>query len=131
MMSSIVDAQIATVPLSFLLLPEHSNFWLLIELVLQYNVSVTSGANQALASLMITLLDPTDRTVMFKPYYFNALMAVQMMGGANTVMYGPSHPETFHPDLDWLEKELQGPNKPKLVYIVNPCNPTGTNLPWT
>lgn len=87
---------------------------------------MTAGANQALASLMITLLDPSDRTVMFRPYYFNALMAVQMMGGGNTVTFGPSHPDTFYPDLDWLEQELQGPNKPKVVYIVNPCNPTGT-----
>lgn len=93
--------------------------------VLQYGVSVTAGANQALASLMITLLDPQDRTVVFRPYYFNALMAVQMMGGGNTISYGPSDPDTFYPDLDWLEKELKGPSKPKLVYLVNPCNPTG------
>lgn len=93
--------------------------------VLQYGVSVTAGANQALASLMITLLDPQDRTVVFRPYYFNALMAVQMMGGGNTISYGPSDPDTFYPDLDWLEKGLKGPNKPKLVYLVNPCNPTG------
>lgn len=48
-----------------------------------------------------------------------------MMGGSQTVAFGPSDPDTFEPDLDWLEAELQGPNRPKLVYIVNPCNPTG------
>ena len=95
---------------------------------IQYGVSVTAGANQALASLMITLLDPQDRTVVFRPYYFNALMAVQMMGGGNTISYGPSDPDTFHPDLDWLEEELKGPNKPQLVYLVNPCNPTGNQI---
>lgn len=44
---------------------------------LQYSVMVTAGANQALASLMLTLLDPADKAVLFKPYYFNALMALQ------------------------------------------------------
>jgi hypothetical protein len=43
----------------------------------QYSVMVTAGANQALASLMLTLLDPADKAVLFKPYYFNALMALQ------------------------------------------------------
>ncbi len=48
--------------------------------VSQYNVMVTAGANQALTSLMLTLLDPPDRAVLFRPYYFNALMALQMTG---------------------------------------------------
>jgi aspartate/methionine/tyrosine aminotransferase len=38
---------------------------------------VTAGANQALVSLMLTLLDPSDRAVLFRPYYFNTLMAIQ------------------------------------------------------
>ena len=48
--------------------------------VLQYNVMVTAGANQALTSIMLTLLDPPDKAVLFRPYYFNALMALQMTG---------------------------------------------------
>ena len=47
---------------------------------LQYDVMVTAGANQALTSIMLTLLDPPDRAVLFRPYYFNALMALQMTG---------------------------------------------------
>lgn len=46
----------------------------------QYNVMVTAGANQALTSIMLTLLDPPDKAVLFRPYYFNALMALQMTG---------------------------------------------------
>lgn len=48
-----------------------------------------------------------------------------MTGGGATVVMGPHHPETYHPDLDWLEQELQSPDPPRLVYVVNPGNPTG------
>ncbi|KAK9918752.1 hypothetical protein WJX75_006606 [Coccomyxa subellipsoidea] len=93
-----------------------------------YSVIVTAGANQGLTSLMLTLLDPSDRAVLFKPYYFNALMALQMTGCGQTVAFGPSHPDTWRPNLDWLEDQLEGPNPPKLVYVVNPGNPTGISL---
>lgn len=52
-------------------------------------------------------------------------LQVQMMGGGPGVVFGPSDRRTFHPDLDWLQQQLKGPQKPKLVYLVNPCNPTG------
>ncbi len=42
-----------------------------------------------------------------------------------TIAYGPSDPDNWFPDLDWLEDELESATPPKLVYIVNPCNPTG------
>ena len=48
-----------------------------------------------------------------------------MTGGGASVVLGPSDPETWHPDLDWLERELKGPRPPKLVYVVSPGNPTG------
>ena len=49
----------------------------------------------------------------------------QMTGGGASVVLGPSDPDTWHPDLDWLERELTGPRPPKLVYVVSPGNPTG------
>ena len=86
---------------------------------------VTAGANQAFTNIVLTLLDPGDRIVLFVPYYFNHLMAVQMTGGAADVVHGRCDPQTWHPDLDWLEQELARPNAPKMVVLVNPCNPTG------
>lgn len=48
---------------------------------------VTAGANQAFTNVVLTLLDAKDSVVLFKPYYFNHLMAVQMTGGgANTIL---------------------------------------------
>eukprot|EP00884_Botryococcus_braunii_P017072 jgi/Botrbrau1/4048/Bobra.152_3s0007.2 len=93
-----------------------------------YRVMVTAGANQAFVNVVLTLLDAGDSIVLFVPYYFNHLMAIQMTGGAAHVIYGQCDPTTLHPDLDWLEKHLQGPGAAKMVVIVNPCNPTGVLL---
>ncbi|KAG6542666.1 hypothetical protein Mapa_015901 [Marchantia paleacea] len=95
------------------------------------DVMVTAGANQALVNLVLTLCDPEDSVVMFVPYYFNAYMACQMTG-VTDIRLGPSDAENLHPDADWLEETLQGKNGksvPKLVYIVNPGNPSGTYVP--
>lgn len=90
-----------------------------------YDVHVTAGANQAFANVVLALLDPADRVVLFLPYYFNHKMAIQMTGGAESIVYGPCSPQTLHPDLDWLSLELSSPSPPKMVVLVNPNNPTG------
>jgi aspartate/methionine/tyrosine aminotransferase len=41
------------------------------------------------------------------------------------VLLGPCHADTFHPDIDWLQQQLTSALPPKMVVIVNPCNPTG------
>ena len=49
---------------------------------------VTAGANQAFTNVVLTLLDTKDSVVLFKPYYFNHLMAVQMTGGGANTVFG-------------------------------------------
>lgn len=93
-----------------------------------YDVHVTAGANQAFVNVVLSLLDSTDRACLFVPYYFNHLMALQMTGGGSNVVFAPCDPHTFHPDLDWLERELTGSTPPRMVVLVNPCNPTGVLL---
>ncbi len=39
---------------------------------------VAAGANQAFVNIVLTLLDADDRAVLFRPYYFNHLMALQV-----------------------------------------------------
>ena len=54
---------------------------------------VTSGANQAFANLVVSLLDAGDRCVLWAPYYFNHLMALQMTGNATSNGHiTPTHP---------------------------------------
>ncbi|CAF2060245.1 hypothetical protein Bca4012_100210 [Brassica carinata] len=92
-------------------------------------VMVTAGANQAFVNLVLALCDPGDSVVMFQPYYFNAYTAFQMTGVTNIIV-GPRHPHTLYPDADWLERTLSDSKPtPKVVSLVNPGNPSGTNLP--
>ena len=39
---------------------------------------ITSGANQAFVNVVLALVDASDRVVLFSPYYFNHLMALQV-----------------------------------------------------
>lgn len=93
-----------------------------------YELMVTAGANQAFVNLVLTLCDESDSVVLFKPYYFNHMMALQMTGSAPQVLLGPCNADSLHPDLQWLQQQLAGPRPPKMVVIVNPCNPTGVLL---
>jgi len=94
----------------------------------QHRIMVTAGANQAFVNLVVSLLDESDRVVLFAPYYFNHLMAIQMTGGSEGVVLGRCDPDTLRPDLSWLEQTMQEPSPPKVVVLVNPCNPTGILL---
>ncbi|KAG2424660.1 hypothetical protein HXX76_014384 [Chlamydomonas incerta] len=93
-----------------------------------YDVIVTPGCNQAFLNALIALCDDSDRVALFRPYYFDHLMAVQMTGGSDRLVVGECDPVTMRPSLAWLQRELVGPNPPKMVVLVNPCNPTGVLL---
>lgn len=93
------------------------------------SVMVTAGANQAFVNIVLTLCDAGDTVVMFAPYYFNSYMSFQMTG-VTDILVGASNPKTLHPDVDWLEKVLNGNGPiPKLVTVVNPGNPSGAFIP--
>lgn len=99
-------------------------------------VIVTSGANQAYMNCVLTFLGEGDKCVIFKPYYFNHVMAVQMTRGDDALVFGPID-SCGMPSIDWLEDQLRsenekvnGPGKIKMVTIVNPGNPTGVSLPY-
>jgi aromatic aminotransferase len=93
-----------------------------------HNVMVTVGANQAYVNCILTLLDQESKAVVFAPYYFNHVMAIQMACGDDAVVVGPTSTDGI-PDLEWLTSTLQSnPSSIRLVTIVNPGNPTGVSL---
>jgi len=93
-------------------------------------VMVTAGANQAFTNVVIAVLDADDGAVLFSPFYFNHMMALQMTGGGASVIRGPVR-EDFLPDVEWLERRLAQDGGPRIrmVTLVNPCNPTGIMAP--
>lgn len=95
----------------------------------QHDVMVTAGANQGFVNLVLACLDAGDRAAVFGPYYFNAVMALQMTGSGHAIAVGPCDPITWEPDVEWLEAELSSPAPPRLVVIVSPSNPTGCVVP--
>lgn len=58
-------------------------------LSVQHKVMVTAGANQAFVNLVLALLDPQDAVVLFAPYYFNHMMAIQVISELSHVF--PAH----------------------------------------
>mmetsp|Transcript_39875 Transcript_39875/g.55411 ORF Transcript_39875/g.55411 Transcript_39875/m.55411 type:complete len:437 (-) Transcript_39875:114-1424(-) len=90
------------------------------------DVMVTAGANQAFMNVAVTLLDGGGKTVLFSPYYFNHLMALQMTG--NPVLVAECDKD-FVPDMDKLGAMLQSDADIKAVVLCNPCNPSGIVTP--
>jgi len=94
---------------------------------------VTAGANQGYTNIVLALLDAGDAALLFRPYYFNHLMALQMTGSANELVLPDSMPD-LQPDLGALRAEIKaraaGRGPPlKMVTLVNPGNPTGVMIP--
>ena len=117
------------------------------------HVIVTSGANQAYVNCVLALLDEVDdagnrcKCVVFSPYYFNHVMAVQSVRGDGGLLVGPTVRGV--PDLGWLRARLEEHdysggvdsasegergnavgNAIRMVTLVNPGNPTGVSLPF-
>ena len=91
-------------------------------------IMVTSGSNQAYANLVLSLLDESDAAIVFRPYYFNHMMALQMVGA--NVEIAATH-EDLQPDLTALQQRLSSTTDPhvKLVTVCQPGNPTGVMMP--
>ncbi len=83
-------------------------------------IVITGGANQALGGAMLTLLKPGSNVIMPSPYYFNAVMAVQLCGCR--VKEGPIDGR-FQPIPESIAKAVD--KGTRAVVIVSPNNPTG------
>jgi aspartate/methionine/tyrosine aminotransferase len=92
-----------------------------------HEVMVTVGANQAYMNVVLTCLQDTDKCVVFSPYYFNHLMALQMTLSQDSILTGPSS-DTGVPDLSWLREQLRSDSSINMVTLTNPGNPTGVLL---
>ena len=92
-----------------------------------HEVIVTVGANQAYTNCILTLMNQDQKVVVFAPFYFNHVMAVQMALPTESLVVGPCSDDGI-PDLKWLATALQEDPSIHMVTIVNPGNPTGVTL---
>ena len=86
-------------------------------------VMVTNGANQAYVSTLLALCDPGDEVVLFRPYYFSHLVAIQLLGLVPRVL---DCDEEGLPTAPALRAALEAANgRVKAVTLVSPSNPSG------
>jgi aspartate/methionine/tyrosine aminotransferase len=88
-------------------------------------VTITSGATEALASAFFALIEPGDEVVVFQPVYDAYLPLIRRAGGVpKLVRLGPPH---WRFDRAMLEAAFSA--RTRFVVLNNPINPAGVVLP--
>ena len=99
----------------------------------QTEVSVTSGATEALCGAALALLDPGDEAIIFEPAY-DAYVPDIIMAGATPIAVQLRPPElrdggaSPSPSGWWFDAdELRAAfaRRPKVIFVNTPHNPTG------
>jgi len=85
-------------------------------------VILTNGANSAFFNILSVIVDPKDEVMIISPYYFNHLMAIQLLH-ATPVFIETSYENSFIPDIDDIVSRIT--QRTKAIIIVSPNNPTG------
>lgn len=88
-------------------------------------VTVTSGATEALACAFLGLIEPGDEVIVFQPLYDAYVPLIRRAGGvAKLVRLSPPH---WRFDRAMLEDAFSA--RTRFVVLNNPFNPTGVVLP--
>jgi aspartate/methionine/tyrosine aminotransferase len=84
-------------------------------------ITVTSGATEAIFATIMGLVNPGDEVILFEPYYDSYLPSVQMAGGIPR--FYTLRPPDWTIDREQLASLFS--SKTKLILINTPHNPTG------
>ncbi|MBI1876743.1 MAG: aminotransferase class I/II-fold pyridoxal phosphate-dependent enzyme [Chloroflexi bacterium] len=84
-------------------------------------ITVTSGATEAIFAAIMGLVNPGDEVILFEPYYDSYLPSVQMAGGVPR--FYTLRPPNWAIDRDELAALFS--DKTKLIVVNTPHNPTG------
>lgn len=84
-------------------------------------VTITSGATEALAAAFLGLIEPGDEVICFQPLYDSYLPVIRQAGGV------PKLIRLSPPDWRFTEAMLEAAVTPRTRFLVlnNPVNPTG------
>ncbi len=85
---------------------------------------ITIGGSEALMDVFVTLVNPGDKVLIPTPAYPAYESCVKILGGS-IVNYSLN--DNFAIDFDELKEILEN-EKPKLIVLSYPCNPTGAIL---
>lgn len=88
-------------------------------------VTVTSGATEALAAAFLALVNPGDEVVVFQPVYDAYLPLIRRAGGTPVLV--TLQPPNWRFDRAMLEAAFS--DRTRLVVLNNPINPAGVVLP--
>ena len=90
----------------------------------QTEVTVTSGATEALAAAFLTLIQPGDEVILFQPLYDAYAPMVKLAGGVARLLR--LEPPRWAFTRQMLESVFN--DKTRLIVINSPMNPTGVVL---
>ena len=85
-------------------------------------IVVTCGGTEAMMAAMLTVCNPSDKVVVFSPFYEN-YGADAILSGAEPI-YVPLVPPAFSFNPDVLEDAFRQPGV-KALILCNPSNPSG------
>jgi methionine aminotransferase len=87
-------------------------------------ITVTSGATEALFAAISAVVSPGDEVIIFEPAYDSYAPAIRLNGGI------PVYVTLTPPDYttDWQEVKSKISEKTRMIIINTPHNPTGTVL---
>ncbi len=86
-----------------------------------HEVTVTTGATEALFAAMLAFLDPGDEVIFFEPFYDGYVADVVMAGGVPRVVR--LNPPDWSFDVDELRAAVTP--RTRLLLLNTPHNPTG------
>jgi aspartate aminotransferase len=87
------------------------------------NIVVSTGAKQALANAVLSLVNPGDEVIVFAPYWVSYEEMVRLAEGTSITLMG-----SLENDFKVTAAELEAAITPrtKLIMYSSPCNPTGS-----
>ena len=100
----------------------HYARWQGLDLDWRTEVTITSGATEALAACFLSLISPGDEVVVFQPFYDSYLPMIRRAGGV------PKLVRLSPPDfgLDRAALEAAFTERTRVVVLNNPLNPAAT-----
>ncbi|MBL6444939.1 aminotransferase class I/II-fold pyridoxal phosphate-dependent enzyme [Fulvivirga sp. 29W222] len=87
-------------------------------------ITITSGATEALFNTITALISPDDEVILFDPAYDSYAPVIRLSGGI------PMHLTLKQPDfsINWDEVEQKVTSQTRMIIINTPHNPTGSIL---